>query len=83
MPKEITRHKCNYCKKMYASKYAAINHEKQCFFNPEVKSCVTCGNLTTSANCAITQRLAFSKGHPIRDCKDWGVVEPFEDEEYE
>lgn len=81
MPKQIIRHQCDFChKKAYANKYDAARHEKKCFFNPAVRSCITCSNLTISANCLLTQQLAFSKGHSIRHCKDWKAMEPFEDE---
>jgi hypothetical protein len=83
MPTPITRFKCEYCrKKSYASIYSARDHEKTCFWNPEVRSCVTCSNLTVDGNCLFTQQPAFSKGHPVYSCKDW-IEGSFEDEEYE
>ena len=82
MPKQVIKYQCIYCrKKAYASIYSARDHEKICFWNPEVRSCVTCGNLTVDANCLFTQQPAFSKGHPVRDCKDW-IEESFEDEDW-
>lgn len=36
---------CGFCAKVYREKKVAIAHEKRCYFNPETKSCVTCGSL--------------------------------------
>jgi len=82
MPTPITRFKCDYCKRHYSIKSDAVRHEKQCFWNPANKSCVTCSNLTIDGNCLFTQQPAFSKGHSVHDCKDW-IEGSFEDEEYE
>ena len=84
MPKEVIRHKCDYCKRMYASKYAAINHEKQCFFNPQVKSCVTCANQSEKVFgedapfgesvtdwCYKANCSIFRKGRSIKNCPYW------------
>jgi hypothetical protein len=88
MPKEVTRFKCEHCyKKLYASKYAAIRHEKRCFCNPEVKSCVTCNNRTYHEDygdcwCKPYQKEVIKKGNPIRNCPLWELNQ-FDLEEYE
>jgi hypothetical protein len=42
---EIKAYKCEHCmKKVYQSKSSANKHEKQCWWNTEVKACMTCVN---------------------------------------
>lgn len=42
---EIKAYKCEHClKKVYQSKSSAVKHEKQCWWNEEVKACMTCAN---------------------------------------
>ena len=42
MKQEII-YRCDYCgKKKYISKYQMAKHEKQCFSNPENKTCGSC-----------------------------------------
>ena len=40
--KEVIMFKCDHCKKKYTSKYRTRDHEKECWKNPETKSCNTC-----------------------------------------
>lgn len=69
--KEIIRYQCEHChKKAYASKYKARDHEKICFYNPEIKSCATCNN-NTGDECFITGLEIFQKYKPIRNCNNW------------
>lgn len=93
MPTPITRFKCNHCKTSYASKYDAAKHEKQCFFNPDAKSCITCnraeikevrdneGNVEDSFGyCFRLNRQIFCKGSAIRNCWGWEAVKYTEHE---
>ena len=42
---EIKAYKCEHClKKIYQSKSAAKKHENICWWNEEVKACMTCEN---------------------------------------
>ena len=83
MPKQVTRFQCDHCKKKtYASKYAAITHEKQCFFNPEVKSCITCNNASEKdiGDCDIrswcyeTNKEIFRKHCAVKHCPYWQAI---------
>ena len=45
MAKKIEAYECEYChKKILRSKSGIRNHEKRCFWNPEVKACMSCIN---------------------------------------
>lgn len=41
---EIVAYQCDYCKKYSKSKSVIKKHEPECFHNPIVRACVTCGN---------------------------------------
>jgi len=82
--KQIVKYKCDFCKRSYISKYKAREHESKCFFNPVVKSCVTCKHKDTKAIydntglyidakgwCFKTEQEIFRKGHVIKDCAGW------------
>jgi hypothetical protein len=47
---EVKAFHCSFCKKYSTSKSRIKSHEKECFKNPETKSCATC---------------EFFKDHPI------------------
>lgn len=47
---EIKAYACDYCHKYYKHKSSAIRHEKQCFYNPINKACLSCGNFKTDYN---------------------------------
>ena len=66
------------------SKHKAREHESKCFFNPAVKSCVTCrhnnikaifdeeGNCTNIISwCYVMERVPFWNGYPIKHCTGW------------
>ena len=78
MPREIIRFQCIHCnKKVYASKYKIRDHEKICFFNPDVKSCITCNNMRacdycdTGSWCSAYDKEVLVKGSPINNCASW------------
>jgi len=45
--KEIKAFECDYCRRYYKHKSSAKRHENRCYYNPENKACVTCGNFIT------------------------------------
>jgi hypothetical protein len=79
MPIPVTRYKCEYCqKKVYASKYRTLEHEKRCYYNPQTKSCGTCDNvgfdggyIMSCPSCLITGKTVFAHGVTITNCKHW------------
>ena len=88
--KEIIMFKCDHCTKKYASKYRTRDHEKECWKNPEVKACNTCGwnHYDNGRHC-----LFFPEHHqfpdtypqqPVMHCKSWKAAYEYqEEEEYE
>ncbi len=80
MPKQITRYKCDFCKKTYSSKYPTIKHEGKCLYNPENKSCGSCGWVINDW-CMKFQQHIFIKGQTIKQCPNWTEPEYEEDEE--
>lgn len=92
--KQVTRYKCDYCEKIYASKYRTRDHEKICFFNPASKSCVTCKNKNIKEIldsegypvnaidwCFKMNREIFRKYSPVRHCAGWELKESEVEEE--
>ena len=76
MPIPVTRYKCEYCqKKVYASKYRTLEHEKRCYYNPQTKSCGTCDNVDFDGgyvmSCSITRKRVFTPGVTITKCNHW------------
>jgi hypothetical protein len=81
MSKQIIRYQCEHCrKKVYASKYRIIKHESECFYNPAVKSCITCINATLDKGqdgswCELFQKSILVSGNPIRNCPGWEEIQ--------
>jgi hypothetical protein len=76
MPIPVTRYKCEHCqKKVYASKYRTLEHERECFYNPRTKSCGTCDKVGFDGDyvmsCSITGKRVFTPGVTITNCKHW------------
>lgn len=46
--REIKAYSCDYCNKLSAKKSTIKAHEKICFLNPLLKSCITCEYFTHS-----------------------------------
>ncbi|CAM3366521.1 hypothetical protein PALU110988_18850 [Paenibacillus lupini] len=44
--KEVTRYKCDHCKKLAARKSTIEKHELICVCNPEGENCFTCKHMT-------------------------------------
>lgn len=68
---EVTRYKCDHCAKVLSQKSSMKKHEKDCFFNPESKSCVSCANF-----CPSIEHRSCSAGINIETslqtwCADW------------
>lgn len=62
---ERTVYECEHChKKRLVSKYAMRDHEKECFYNPDSKSCILCENFIQDNSdiergCLMKQDLRF------------------------
>ena len=82
--KQITKYKCDFCKRSYVSKYKVKEHENKCFFNPAVKSCVTCRNEDIKSTfdeeghcidamnwCFVMGHEIFRKGYLVKHCIGW------------
>ena len=88
--KEVIMFKCDHCKKKYASKYRTRDHEKECWKNPETKSCNTCYWNTYENNvrsCTVMPRfvsaLDYYPQQPVMRCKSWKAAYEYQEEEYE
>jgi NAD-dependent SIR2 family protein deacetylase len=88
MPKQIIRYQCEHChKRTYASKYRIIEHESKCFWNPAIKSCITCNNATLDRGedgswCELFQKAILVHGDPIRNCPGWEILK-YQEDDYE
>lgn len=82
--KQIIKYKCDFCERSYVSKYKAKEHESKCFYNPDVKSCITCKHKDVKKIiddegcvddvmdwCFKMDREIFRKGSPVKDCIGW------------
>lgn len=78
MPRPITRYQCVHCnKKVYANKSRTARHERECFYNPENKSCITCKNMTDDehgAFCEVHEKEVLVHGSPIKNCEAWQEI---------
>lgn len=43
-PYQAIRHRCDFCRRSYASKSGANRHESRCWQNPATASCPTCAH---------------------------------------
>ena len=39
---KVIRYECRYCKKVFANKTYADRHERNCYYNPNIRACATC-----------------------------------------
>lgn len=87
--KEIIMFQCDHCKKKYASKYRTRDHEKECWKNPETKSCNTCGWNTYDnkvRSCVNENKTAFPWTYPrepVMHCESWEPSHEYQEEEDE
>ena len=89
--KEVIVFQCDHCNKKYASKYRTRDHEKECWKNPAVKACNTCGWNTYDNNvrsCVNLDKLVALPEtypqHPVMHCESWSPAYEYqEEEEYE
>ena len=44
---EKTAYICGFCKRIYFKQDNCIKHEAECYHNPVMAACCTCGNLST------------------------------------
>lgn len=76
MKEFITKtYECDYCTQAFPDKEECIKHEKECWFNPNLKGCMTCANKTPillgqkiDRNC-IGVRFRCKKGL-IKECNE-------------
>lgn len=47
MPKFIQKYQCLFCGDLFNYELPAIEHEKECSYNPEAKKCGTCRYLVS------------------------------------
>jgi len=87
--KEIIMFQCDHCKKKYASKYRTRYHEKECWKNPETKSCNTCywNSYENGVRwCEYDYKSTFPDTYPQRPvmhCEAWVSSYEYQEEEYE
>lgn len=87
--KEVIMFKCDHCTKKYASKYRTRDHEKECWKNPEVKACNTCGWNTYCNNvrsCVNENKTVFPYAYPqqpVMYCEVWQPSYEYQEEEDE
>jgi hypothetical protein len=43
--REINAFKCDYCGKVYTTSKTCKAHEKNCYYNPDTRSCASCEHL--------------------------------------
>lgn len=48
----VTRHRCDWCAKAYASRAYAQRHEAKCSRNPAQRTCSTCAHFSRTPCCA-------------------------------
>lgn len=90
MPTAVTRYKCDHRDKHYSTKWNSKRHEDSCFFNPAVKSCVTCDwsidpafhEEISTDYCKKMKREIFMRGKSVLKCPGWApkVQEVVDDE---
>jgi hypothetical protein len=82
MPKQVTKHQCNYCIKSWVAKTRAVKHEAICFKNPATKSCATCNNFSKNEDyepwCDNLSKVVMVKGSPILNCPRHEDIYEFE-----
>lgn len=70
---EVKAYRCSHCSKLHGQKGNCKKHEVKCFYNPDTKSCASCGHhhYDWTANTCL-------KGHDIdgpkklrTQCKDY------------
>lgn len=51
MPNFIQKYQCLFCSSLFNYELPAIEHEKECSYNPEAKKCGTCKYLVSDYYC--------------------------------
>lgn len=57
-----TRYRCPICRRSYSRRGTAVNHQAQCWLDPENKACRTCAHFNPRACFAET---CSSDGEPL------------------
>lgn len=88
--KEVIVFQCDHCRKKYASKYRTRDHEKECWKNPENKSCSTCNwNEYELGERKCTWMPEYHQfpytypQHPVMHCESWEPSHEYQEEEDE
>jgi hypothetical protein len=76
MPKQVIKYQCNFCTRSWVSKSRAVQHELNCFRNPDVKSCWTCSNSSERTSedpawCNVLKKEIYVHGSPVMNCVYW------------
>lgn len=70
MPTEITRFKCDHCRKHYSTARDAKKHEARCIFNQATRACPTCDRDDIDRlKCSLSARPVDKKC--LRECEKW------------
>lgn len=69
MPVTVTAFTCQFCprRRAFLQKSNAKRHERQCFFNPESKACVTCKHFSEEKEDGVWLRLCAIDKMPSAD----------------
>jgi hypothetical protein len=75
--KDITLYKCDFCNEILYKKEDAVKHQSNCGFDPQNKSCYTCGNSEIGFSCRRQDSIIVCKKKlkSILMCDDWKLTE--------
>lgn len=73
----VTRHRCDHCRRGFASKSYAAAHEARCVHNPANRTCATCVHFTRTPCCDTSSDDCGCKG--LNEC----AVDAFETWRYD
>ena len=77
-----TIYECSYCnKRRLLSKSAMRKHEKECFYNHDNKTCVTCWNNRYNGKINYCHIDGSTRNLPMSSCPYWTAIGDFEEEE--
>ena len=76
MAHQVIKYKCSYCGRLFDREKQANTHEEKCFYNEDVKSCITCLyksdiNEDGMKFCNLMNTQIFQRGISIRNCEGW------------
>jgi late competence protein required for DNA uptake (superfamily II DNA/RNA helicase) len=73
---EITKYKCDFCKREYSKNRRAAYHESMCYHNPARRACVNCAHFTKNGVCAVNAHkmdYTYPENHFVfwSGCLEW------------